>query len=84
MNKKIKFIGVKMQRKLKSTKNVTLAISILLFLVSFEIVQTCVEFLQVEALEKHIQHRNKLWNSKLRIKDHHIGKTFFFTSSMID
>ena len=66
-----------MQRKLKNTKSVSLAISILLFLVSLAIVQKCVEFLQVEALEEIIQDQNNVLNSNLKIKDHHEGKNFF-------
>ena len=66
-----------MQRKLKITKSVSLAISILLFFVSLAIVQKCVEFIQVEALEEIIQDRNNLLNSNLEIKGHHGGKKIF-------
>ena len=66
-----------MQRKLKSTKSVSLQISILLFLASLAIVQKCVEFLKVEALEKNIHDRNNLLNSNIKTKDHHKGKKSF-------
>ena len=63
-----------MLQKLKTTQNVSLAISTLLFLVSLAIVQKSVEFLQVEALEQFIQDGNILFNYTHKIKDHHEGK----------